>query len=469
MSVLEGLEPKRVFYYFEELCKIPHGSGNTKKISEYCVDFAKRQGLDCVCDEHNNVVIRKGAGAGYENHPGVIIQGHLDMVCEKEAGCDFDFSRDGLRLFTDGDYIGAHGTTLGGDDGIAIAMALAILEDKSARHPPIEALFTTDEETGMYGASGLDASLISGKILINADSENEGVLTAGCAGGARAQIELPLNFENSEKDFYKITVSGLIGGHSGIEIDKGRLNADKLLAEFLGEVGEFNLADISGGAKDNVIPNRSECIIACEKDPAPLADKFFKSRTTANDPGLKAVIERCGGRAVISAEDSIKIINMLNELPNGVQKMSEEIEGLVQTSLNLGIMEIKNGHFCASLSVRSSLNAEKAELLEKVRDICESYGASYSDSGHYPAWEFNRNSRLRTVMTDAFKRLYGREPVTEVIHAGLECGILCEKIQGLDAVSFGPDIKDIHTPRERLSVSSVRRSFEYLCEVLKSL
>ena len=469
MSVLEGLKPERVFYYFEELCKIPHGSGNTKKISDYCVDFAKKQGLDCICDEHNNVVIKKVASAGYENHPGVIIQGHLDMVCEKEAGCDFDFTSDGLRLFTDGDYIGAHGTTLGGDDGIAIAMALAILEDDDLPHPPIEALFTTDEETGMYGASGLDASLISGKTLINADSENEGVLTAGCAGGARARIELTLKFENSEKDFYKITVSGLIGGHSGIEIDKGRLNAVKLLAEFLGEVGEFNLADIFGGAKDNVIPNRSECIIACEKNPEPLADNFFKSRAAESDPGLKVSVEKRESRTVISAEDSIKIVNLINELPNGVQKMSEDIEGLVQTSLNLGIAKIKDGRFCASLSVRSSLNAEKAELLKRLKNICEKYGASYSDGGHYPAWEFNEHSRLRGVMIEVFKKLYGREPVTEVIHAGLECGILCEKIRGLDAVSFGPDIKDIHTPRERLVISSVRRSYEYLCEVLKSL
>ena len=469
MRVLENLDPNRVFRYFEDICSIPHGSGNTKAISDYCASFAEKHGLNYIQDEHNNIIIKKPASNGYENHNTVILQGHLDMVCEKDADINFDFSSDGLKLYINGDYISAHGTTLGGDDGIAVAMGLAILEDSSLPHPALEVLFTADEETGMYGADGLDASLLTGKILINADSEDEGVLTVGCAGGARAEVNYPVEFNDTDKDFYKIIISGLIGGHSGIEINKGRLNANKLLAKFLTEVGEFQIANISGGAKDNVIPNRSECIIATDFDIFTLTEAFKNENYTENDSGLEIKIEKCEKMPVIDSYNSKRIIDMLNEFPDSVQKMSDDIKTLVQTSLNLGVIEIENGIFRATFSVRSSVNKEKTELLKKLEDIAEKYNASYSEHGHYPAWEYRRNSPLRDTMVEVFEKLYNQKPVIDVIHAGLECGIFCDKIPGLDAVSFGPNMKDIHTSREMLSISSVNRTYKYLCEILKAL
>lgn len=469
MRILENIEPSRVFYYFEDICAIPHGSGNTKKISDYCVNFAKEHALSFIQDSFNNVIIKKEASAGYENHDTVILQGHLDMVCEKDADIEFDFSTDGLKPYVDGDFISAHGTTLGGDDGIAVAMALAILEDDSLPHPALEVLFTTDEETGMYGADCLDASLLSGKILINADSEDEGVLTVGCAGGARAEIKLPLIFTEERKECFKVTVSGLSGGHSGVEINKGRLNANKILCEFLKCIGEFQIAEISGGAKDNVIPSFSECVISTNADLNSAAENFIKGHFTDSDKGLKISVEKCESKALLDAEASMQIVNMINEMPNGVQKMSEDIDGLVQTSLNLGVMKTENSSFSATFSVRSSVNREKNELLKKLKRIANSYGTEFADHGHYPAWEYKKESRLRDTMAEVFKKLYGRDPAINVIHAGLECGIFCEKIKDLDAVSFGPDIKDIHSTNEMLSISSVGRSYKYLCEVLKAL
>ncbi len=469
MRVLENIEPKKVFWYFEELCSVPHGSGDTKRISDYCVEFAKSHGFDFSQDEHNNVVIRKPASKGFEDRPTVILQGHLDMVCEKDADVDFDFSADGLNLMIDGDFVTAKGTTLGGDDGIAVAMALAILDDKNAKHPALEVLFTTDEETGMYGADGLDPSLLTGKILINADSEDEGVLTVGCAGGARAEIALPIDF-TEEKETVKITVSGLIGGHSGVEIHKNRYNANKILAELLSGLPHFNLADIRGGAKDNVIPNRSECILSTDCDPRPIIEKFIKEHKNENDPNLKITVEENNGfLPVLSEENSRNAVKLVCAFPNGVQKMSEEIPNLVQTSLNLGVLKFENGKLTCTFSVRSSVNNEKTELLAELKSIAQNFGAEYSDHGHYPAWEYRKESPLRDTMVKVFEKLYGKKPVVDVIHAGLECGLFCDKIEGLDAVSFGPDMQDIHTSREKLSISSVERTYSYLCEILKEI
>lgn len=467
MRVLEKLEPIKVFSFFEDICSIPHGSGDTKRISDYCVDFAKERGLEYYQDELNNVIIKKGATKGYENHPAVILQGHLDMVCEKTPDCDIDFTKDPLRLKTDGEYIFAEGTTLGGDDGIAVAMALSVL-DSDLPHPPIEAVFTTDEETGMYGAEGLDTSLLNSRLLINIDSEDEGVLTVGCAGGARAEIELPFKRETAEGDFYKITVSGLLGGHSGVEINKGRLNSNKVLSEFLHYVNDFRLCDIGGGLKDNAIPVLSVCTISADCDLDALAKEFLKTLERKND-NVNITVERVGALPAATREFSKKAIDLLCELPNGVQAMSEDIEYLVETSLNLGILRVENGKMLASFSVRSSKNGEKNALLERLESIAAKYGAEYSSHGHYPAWEYRKNSPLRDKMCEVFDRLYGKKPEVVVIHAGLECGLFSDKMEGLDAVSFGPDMQDIHTPRERLSIASTARTYEYLCEILKNL
>lgn len=468
MRVLKGLQPEKVFEYFEDLCAVPHGSGNTKQISDYCVNFAKEHGLEYIQDSLNNVIIRKDASAGYENSPTVILQGHLDMVCEKDSTSNIDFLKDGLSLRLDGDFVSADGTTLGGDDGIAVAMALSVLDSGDLSHPPLEVLFTTDEETGMYGADGLDASLLKGNILLNIDSEDEGVLTAGCAGGARAEISKSLNFE-TPKMTKRIVVSGLAGGHSGVEIHKNRHNANKLMAEFLNRIPNVKLAGISGGAKDNVIPNRCECSISADCDLTEIIETFINDKYNSADLNLQITVADGEELHVISEEESRKIIDLICDLPNGVQKMSEQIKGLVQTSLNLGVLKIEDDALSCTFSVRSSVNSEKFELLHKLKDIANSFGADFSDHGHYPAWEYRENSHLREIMVKTFEELYGRRPTVDVIHAGLECGIFCDKIDGLDAVSFGPDLFDIHTVNEKLSVSSVQRTYEYLCETLKNL
>lgn len=468
MRVLENLKPEKVFEYFEDLCAVPHGSGNTKQISDYCVNFAKEHGFSFVQDSLNNVIIRKNASAGYENSPTVILQGHLDMVCEKDSISDIDFLKDGLRLRLDGDFVSADGTTLGGDDGIAVAMALSVLDSTDILHPPLEVLFTTDEETGMYGADGLGASLLNGKILLNIDSEDEGILTVGCAGGARADIRKSLTFGETAKT-KKIVISGLAGGHSGVEIHKNRHNANKLMLELLNSIPNVKLAYVSGGAKDNVIPNRCECSVCADCDLTEIIDTFIKDKYNSADPNLQITVTDGVVLPVMNEKATREIIDLICALPNGVQKMSEQIKGLVQTSLNLGVLKIENDALYCTFSVRSSVNSEKFELLNTLKNIADSFGADFSDHGHYPAWEYRENSHLREIMVKTFERLYGRKPTVDVIHAGLECGIFCDKIDGLDAVSFGPDLFDIHTVNERLSVSSVQRTYEYLCETLKNL
>ncbi len=468
MRVLENLRPKRVFEIFEEICAIPHGSGNTKQISDYCADFAGRLGLWHRQDALNNIVIKKPASTGYENHQPVILQGHLDMVCEKDAECDIDFACDGLRLCTDGHWVFAENTTLGGDDGIAVAMVLAVLES-DLPHPPIEAVFTTDEETGMYGAQALDTSVLAGRMLINIDSEDEGVLTAGCAGGARAEVEIPLSFEPLGRQCVRVTISGLAGGHSGTEINKGRLNANTLMGEFLSALEGYRIAEIAGGLKDNAIPQRCSCVLYCEQDIKTAVECFAQTHRAA-EPSITAVAEPAGRYAsAMDEKSSLLVSEFLCSVPNGVIAMCDDIEGLVQTSLNLGILKTEHNSLRASFAVRSSKNLEKTALLEDLKTVAEKFGGVSSSCGHYPAWEYRPQSHLRDTMVKTYRELYGKEPEVSVIHAGLECGLLCEKIEGLDAVSFGPDMEHIHTSRERLSVESTARTYRYLCEILKQL
>lgn len=471
MRILEGLKPERVFYYFEDLCSIPHGSGNTKKISDYCVDFAKAHGLSVYQDEHNNVVIRKPASAGYEHHEPVILQGHLDMVCEKEPDCPIDFTTDGLMLQRDGDLVFAKGTTLGGDDGIAVAMALAVLEDSTLIHPPLEALFTTDEETGMYGAEGLDASVLTGKTLLNIDSEEEGILTVSCAGGARAGIAFPLTVGAVNMPCYTVTLGGLIGGHSGVEIDRGRQNANVLLGLFLRSLPfKYQVIDIRGGQKDNAIPRQATAIVAADGDLAAAAAVFVKANRINTDPDLTVTVEHTAAHTDgFDPASSKRIAEFLSTVVNGVQAMSTDIDGLVETSLNLGILKSDRSTLSATFAVRSSVGAEKDALLAKLETTAKAFGGSFESHGHYPAWEYRKDSRLRDTMIQVYQKLYGSAPAVVAIHAGLECGLFAGKIADLDAVSFGPNLYDIHTTRERLSIASVERTYTYLLEVLQSL
>ena len=471
MGKLTHLHPERVFHYFEEICAIPHGSGNCGAVSEYCQEVANKLGLWVKRDELNNVIIKKPASKGYESHEPVILQGHLDMVCEKDADCSIDFTSDGLDLFLEGDWIGAKGTTLGGDDGIAVAMALAILEDDTLPHPPLEVVFTTDEETGMYGAEGLDASVLEGKILLNADSECEGILTVSCAGGARTEIRLPLTEEDNAAPCYRVVFSGLQGGHSGVEINRGRHNADVLMGKFLRTLPEAcRVVTIFGGTKDNAIPARAECVIASKEDLSSAAEAFVAAHRNEANAGLTATVTAVPTESTcLDGESTRRIGEFLATVPNGVQAMSKHIEGLVETSLNLGQLTCEGNELKATFALRSSVNEEKMKLARKLEETASAFGGVCTSHGFYPAWEYKEDSRLRDTMVSVFEKKYGKAPVVEAIHAGLECGFFCDKIPGLDAVSFGPDMRDIHTPRERLSVSSTARTYDYLCEILKQL
>lgn len=475
--MLENLAPERVFHYFEKICSIPHGSGNTDKIRAFCVNFAAEHGLEHTFDAHNNVLIRKKASRGYENHPPVILQGHMDMVCEKTPDCPIDFTKDGLRLKIDGDNLSAEGTTLGADNGIAVAMILAVLEDDSLSHPPLEAVFTTDEETGMYGAHGFDTAKLSGHTFINLDSEEDNALTVGCAGGAKAHIDLPLAEEPNDAPCVKISLSGLLGGHSGNMIGEGRQNADKLLGALLARLSSFRLVSIDGGFKDNAIPNAAECVLATDvsiTELTALAAKFVEENRVATDSGLTVTVSAAQAPvAALDKESTDKIVAFLTRVPFGVQAMSKQIPGLVQSSLNLGIMNITteaDGRvFHAVVSVRSSVAAEKQKMLDDLQALAASLGADFAVHGHYPAWEYKENSRLRDIMVAVYEKQYGKKPIIEVTHAGLECGLFAGKIKNFDAVSAGPNMWDVHTVNEHLSISSTERTYTYLCNVLKEL
>ena len=470
MGKLSHLQPARVFHYFEEICGIPHGSGDTARISDYCVAFAKAHNLTYHQDALGNVIIKKPATVGYEDHSAVILQGHIDMVCEKAPDCPIDFTTDGLDVDTDGELVFAHGTTLGGDNGIAVAMVFAILEATDLAHPPLEVLLTVDEETGMYGAEGFAPSYLEGKLLINVDSEEEGVLTVSCAGGARAELTLPLTYESDSRLVYVITLTGLQGGHSGIEIDKGRLNANVVMARFL-QTLDCRLLGICGGLKDNAIPVSCQAVIACDTDPTAAAAAFVAANRVDTDPHLTISVE-CGEsdlNQTMTADCTARVLELLTTVPNGIQSMSADIDGLVQTSLNLGVLTTDRGTLRASFAVRSSVGAEKTALLAQLESQITALGGGYASYGHYPAWEYRKDSRLRDVMCAVWEQKYGEKPTVAAIHAGLECGLFCEKIPGLDAVSVGPNMWDVHTCRERLSVASTARVYAYLCDVLKEL
>jgi len=475
---LKGLEPASVFYYFEQLCAIPHGSGNTRAISDHLVDFAREHGLRYIQDSLNNVIIFQEGTCGMENHAPVILQGHMDMVCEKDAGCPIDLAADGLDLTHDGQFVFAKGTTLGGDDGIALAYALAILADTAIPHPPLEVVFTADEETGMDGAAGIDLSMLKGRTLINIDSEEEGIFTVSCAGGIKSTLSLPLPRHPVYGPCVKLTVEKLQGGHSGVEIHKPRANACKIMGIFLDRVQKLFpicISALQGGAKDNAIPRScSVTFVALGMYIERINEiaQQLEQEIRANFDEPYAII--CGddvdalGANALTTEDSAKVIRLLNEVPNGIQAWSRDIEGLVQTSLNLGVMELKED-LRLTFALRSSVDSEKQEMVGALQTIAAEYGAVYSQMGDYPAWEYRKDSPLRDRMVAIYRRMFQKEPQVMAIHAGLECGLLSQKLPGLDCVSIGPDMRDIHTSRERLDIASTERTWNFLLEVLKAL
>ena len=475
---LAGLEPAAVFAYFEKLCSIPHGSRNTKLISDYLVSFAQEQGLRYIQDGSNNVIIFQEGTCGLEDRPPVIIQGHMDMVCEKDADCLIDMDREGLDVTHDDECVFARGTTLGGDDGIAVAYALALLADRSIPHPPLEVVITVDEEIGMLGADAIDLSMLAGRTLLNIDSEDEGVFTVSCAGGATATICLPVTRRPVYGPCVKLVVEGLKGGHSGVEIHQNRANANKVMGEFLSRVQKLMplcITSISGGSKDNAIPRSCQVSLVAlgmglERINDVAAELEKQIREEYDEPEARVYgddVDAFGGNA-IPTELTDKVIALLCACPNGVQKMSEQIQGLVQTSLNLGIVnsgeEVK-----LVFSVRSSVNEEKKALLARLEELARFHDAVYTQMGEYPAWEYRENSPLRDASVAAYEKLFGQTPEVVAIHAGLECGLLSEKLPGLDCISFGPQMHDIHTSREKLEIASVKRTWDFLLEVLKTI
>ena len=475
---LAGLEPKSVFSYFEKLCAYPHGSGNTKAISDYLVSFAQEQGLPYIQDQLNNVIMFCPGTCGYEDHAPVVLQGHMDMVCEKNADCPIDMETQGLDVTHDGQWVFANGTTLGGDDGIAVAYAMALMADKSIPHPPLEVVITVDEETGMYGAVGIDLSMLQGRTLINIDSEDEGVFTVSCAGGARGTIKLPVKRRAVYGPCIKLTVEGLRGGHSGVEIHKNRANATKVMGELLRRVQELMplcMTGFSGGAKDNAIPRSCQATLVAMgirleriNEITEALQKEIREQYDEPDAIVRGDdLDALGGNALTS-EDTAKVIDLLCSVPNGVQAWSRDIDGLVQTSLNLGVAELSDD-LRLTFAVRSSVNQEKRELLNRLAELADQFGGSYSETGDYPAWEYKKDSVLRDTMVKVYREMFQKDAQVVAIHAGLECGLLSEKLPGLDCVSIGPDMRDIHTSREKLSIASVERTWKFLQEVLKNL
>ncbi len=475
---LTGIKPENVFRFFEEICNIPHGSGNEKAISDYLVAFARERGLRYIQDEANNVIIFQEGTCGYEDHKPVILQGHMDMVCEKDADCPIDMEKQGLDVTHDGHSVFARGTTLGGDDGIALAYAMAMLDDRSIPHPPLEVVITVDEEVGMGGASVIDLSILNGNTLINLDSEDEGIFTVACAGGARATLVIPEQRRSVYGPCIRLVVDGLQGGHSGAEIHKNLGNANKIMGEFMARIQKLMplcLTSFSGGSKDNAIPRTCQANLVAmgmhlerineiaENLQSEIREQYDEPEATVQAFDVDAL----GGNA-LTTEMTAKVISLLCNCPNGALKYSEEMPGLVQTSLNLGIAKLEDG-MRLTFSVRSSVNAEREELLDRLRQLAKMYDAEYSQRGVYPAWEYKADSKLREVMVETYTRMFGAEPKVMAIHAGLECGLLSEKIRDLDCVSVGPQMHDIHTSREKLEIASTERTWNFLLEVLKAL
>lgn len=458
--------------HFKEMCLIPHGSGNTKAMSDYFENFAKAHSLKVIREECGNIIIFKDATEGYENSAPVILQGHLDMVCVSDGKTDINFETDGLTVCEDGDFIFAKGTSLGGDDGIAGAYALEILARDDIPHPPLEVVLTIDEETGMDGANALDVSVLKSRMLINLDSEDEGTLLTSCAGGIREDTQIPFSTEKTGNETVKVTVTSLAGGHSGTEINKGRQNAAVLLASLLKDADVQSFTAFNAGNADNAIPFFASCVIEKDENKLELLKKLFEEKKKDFCPEDKngvILFENSDEKELLSKKDAQSVLSYITNVKNGVVSMSKNVPGLVQTSLNLGVVKTEDGKVTLSHAIRSSVNAERAELEKDVEKTAVSLGGITAFHSGYPAWEFFENSVLQKVFCAAYKEMFNREMTVSAIHAGLECGILSGKIKGLDCVSLGPDIFDIHSADERLSKKSAQRTFELLLSVLKKL
>ena len=472
---LEGLEPKAVFQYFEEIANIPHGSWNCGPISQYLVDFADKHGLRSIRDKANNVIIFKNASAGYEDHAPMILQGHMDMVCQKDEGVSINFETDPLDLVVEGDLIYAKGTTLGADDGIALALFLAVLADDTIAHPPLEVVFTADEEVGLIGANAIDVSMLKGRRMLNVDTFRDGTFTAGSAGGAYVTAKLPVVRTAYEGQRLQLKIDGLRGGHSAGVVQDNYGNADKAMGELLHNLGKLRLIELSGGTAGNAVPRTCKAVLAAEGMDMTRVENACKALQnklqTENKEADAAVtfelLPAVKSQAVVE-EDSVTIAALVDHLPNGVQAWETAFEGLPQTSLNLGIMELKE-ELELLIYPRSSVNTQRQALQDKLKAIIEAHGGVYGQYGVFSAWEYRQESPLRDLMSDLYRQMYGKEPVVRVVHAGLEGGAFADQLPGLDCISTGPQAYDVHTTRERMEIASMGRFWEYLKALLKAM
>ena len=478
--IFEGIEPQVVLNYFEDICSIPRPSYDEKKISDYLVDFAKQRGLEVFQDSSYNVVIKKPASLNRENDASIILQAHIDMVTAKDEGVEVDFHKDGVIPYVDGDLIKAKGTTLGGDDGIGMAMILAILDSDDISHPMIEAVFTVSEEVGLDGAANLDYSLLQSKKMINIDSEEDYQMTVGCAGGCRADITFNYKKKKEKGLIYELIIDGLNGGHSGIEIDKGNANANVLMGRVLSRVSDnmnISLISCAGGDKDNAIcPMCKAYVLINRKD----EEKFIKNIEKVKDEikGEYSVVEKNFDillqkqkqkkAKVLCYEDFLRVIILLTVMPDGVQKMSQHIPGLVETSLNIGVLKIEDGLVESGYAIRSNIESGLDWLVDRVTTLAKSLGANISIHGRYPAWENQGISNFAKEIVEKYKYLYNEELSVVTIHAGLECGLFYQKIPNLEAVSIGPNLYGAHTTKESVSISSIQKEWRFLLEILNS-
>ncbi len=465
----------RVLEWFEQICGIPHGSGNTKEISDFCVAFARERGLAVRQDEWNNVVIVREADSGMEDRPPVMLQAHLDMVCEKER--EFDFTRDGLDLEVQGEELFARGTTLGGDNGIGVALILTLLEGAEVPLPRIEGILTVDEETGMDGAEHLDLSSLQATHMINLDSEEEGVFTVGCAGGEHLCWQQPVTRQTIQGAVLRVNIEGLTGGHSGTEIGRGGGSAIHLLGQLLetmGKAAEFSLSTVFGGTQSNAIPRGGECELVCMPEAVPLLrqraealiDRWRQQYADTDPKLLVSITEETGERVCMSRSETDRLISLLSRFPFGV--IRRDSSGQVQTSLNLGVLRTCPGEVTGLCSVRANRTEEIGEVMNRLTDLCAQTGARIRREGAYPAWERAKSSPLCQKMMTCYEELFSEKATVTVIHAGLECGLFAKKIPGFDCVSIGPDLREIHTVRERLSLPSLDRLWRFLLQLFQN-
>lgn len=481
-QILGNIEPKLVWNIFEEITQIPRPSKREEKIIAYVKEFAKKHNLEFKQDKLGNIVIKKPATKGMENRKPVVLQGHLDMVCEKNADVEHDFLNDPIQPYVDGDWVKAKGTTLGADNGIGVAMGLAVLASNEIEHPNLEVLLTLDEETGLTGAQQLGTDLLEGRILLNLDSEEEGTFIIGCAGGINTSGSFYYESEPIPANYiaYKVSLKGLQGGHSGLEIGDGRGNSIKLLNRFLWNLSksvDYRLASFDGGNAHNAIPREAFATITFHQNDEisfhSFVERFRQVLITewkSKEQKIELLYEKVElPNQVVSKEIQKKLLSAIYSLPHGVIRYSPEVKGLVQTSTNLAVISTKPNEIYVLTSQRSSIETEKYDIANQVKIVFELAGALPRQGEGYPSWQPNLNSSILNVAKQIYQNIYQKEPKIEVIHAGLECGLIGEKYPGMDMLSFGPNLKDVHSPAERVQISSVNNVWNFLIEILKNI